>query len=101
MAVKNARAILSLFVRVNSVPGNIRAVPAENVHRNFIIALAKNAHLKGITATVKNVSINMTINPVKTAASIADRLLYFLTALFNASIKRRILRKKRIKPINE
>lgn len=101
MAAKSVQAILNTTVPAKNAPMNIIAVPVKNVHLKFIIAPAKNAHLNGITAAVKGVSTALTINRGKAAASIADRLLYFLAAIFNASIRRRILRKKRIKPINE
>lgn len=113
-AARNAPAILNLTVPVKNalmsiknVPAknalmSIKDVPAKNAHRKFIIALARNAHLNtSIFAAVKNVSIAMTINPVKQRPALLTAYFILSAARFKDSIKSRTPRKKRIKQMKE
>jgi hypothetical protein len=101
-AARNAPAILNLTVPVKNALMSIKDVPAKNAHRKFIIALARNAHLNtSIFAAVKNVSIAMTINPVKQRPALLTAYFILSAARFKDSIKSRTPRKKRIKQMKE
>lgn len=101
-AVRNARVILNLTVPVKNALMSIKDVPAKNAHRKFIIALARNAHSNTCTfAAVKNVPIDMTINPVKQRPALLTAYFIFSAARFKESFKSRTPRKKMIKPMKE
>lgn len=78
-AVRNARVILNLTVPVKNALMSIKDAPAKNAHRKFIIVLARNAHSNTcIFAAVKNVPIDMTINPVKQRPALLTAYFIFL-----------------------